>query len=63
MAQDIIYLDPWKDKCPHCNKPILIEHQFADYGMGEGSEQFIGLKKGEEDENSGLSRKQQNYSQ
>jgi len=44
MARDIVPLDPWKDKCPWCHKPLLIERSLAVYEGGE-AEQFEGLKK------------------
>ena len=47
MAQDVVPLDPWEDKCPWCEKPILVGHQLAIYEDGS-AEQFIGLRQGED---------------
>ena len=49
MAQDIVPLEPWRDKCPWCSKPILVEHQMAVYEGGESVEQFVGLAKDKDD--------------
>jgi hypothetical protein len=46
MAQDIIPLDPIKDKCPWCGKPVLIEHSLAVHDGGD-TEQYDGIKRDE----------------
>jgi len=49
MAKDVVPLDPWKDKCPWCGKPILADHQLAVYEDSE-SEQFVGLRQGKDED-------------
>lgn len=48
MAKDVVPLDPWKSKCPWCGKSLLVDHQLAVYEDSE-SEQFIGLRQGEDE--------------
>jgi hypothetical protein len=46
MAQDIIPLDPIRDKCPWCGKPVLIERSLAVHNGGD-TEQYDGIKRDE----------------
>jgi len=47
MAIDVLPPTCEYDRCPWCNKPVLVEHQTAVYADGE-SEQYLGIKRGTE---------------
>ena len=49
MAQDVVPLEPWKDKCPWCGRPILIKRQLVVYEDDSDYIQFVGLAKNEQE--------------
>jgi len=49
MAKDIIDMKDEEMTCPYCGKKVLLKWQIAVYESGD-SPQFIGLEKGEENE-------------